>query len=130
MNVDHVQKISVNNKFLSYLDGDTTGKEFIVSPPGMTIGADVWIGANTYINASKVTSIGNGAIIAAGAIVNENVPDFAVVGGVPGKVIKYRYSKKQIDILNEVRWWEWDNEKIEDNKHLILNPDLFFENYS
>ncbi len=129
MNVDHVQKISVNNKFLSYLDGDTTGKEYIIRPKGMTIGADVWIGANTYINASKVTSIGNGAIIAAGAVVNENVPDFAVVGGVPGKVIKYRYSKEQIAILNRVRWWEWDNEKIENNKDLILNPALFFEKY-
>ncbi|MDU5511468.1 Mur ligase family protein [Enterococcus gilvus] len=129
MNVDHVQKISVNNKFLSYLDGDATGKEYIIWPEGMTIGADVWIGANTYINASKVTSIGNGAIIAAGAIVNENVPDFAVVGGVPSKVIKYRYSKEQIDILNKVRWWEWENEKIEENKNLILNPDLFFEKY-
>lgn len=129
MDVDHVQRISINNKFLSYIDGDATGKEYIVSPPGMTIGADVWIGANTFINASKVTSIGNGAIIAAGAIVNENVPDFAVVGGVPAKVIKYRYSKEQIDILNKVRWWEWDNEKIESNKHLILNPELFFEKY-
>lgn len=129
MNVDHVQTISVNNKFLSYLDGDVTGKEYIVSPPGMTIGADVWIGANTYINASKVTSIGNGAIIAAGAVVNENVPDFAVVGGVPAKVLKYRYSKEQIDILNKVRWWEWENEKIESNKNLILNPELFFEKY-
>lgn len=129
MNVDHAQTISVNNKFLSCLAGDRTGKKYIISPPGISIGADVWIGANTYINASKVSRIGNGAIIAAGAIVNEDVPDFAVVAGVPGKIVKYRYTEDQIEILNRVQWWNWDNHTIENNKHLILNPDLFFEEF-
>ena len=52
------------------------------------IGDDVWIGAGTIILAG--VHIGNGCVIAAGAVVNKDVPDYAIVGGVPAKVLKYR----------------------------------------
>lgn len=74
------------------------------------IGNDVWIGTNTLI-LSGVT-IGDGAVIAAGAVVHKDVPPYAVVGGVPSKVIKYRFDEKDIEELLELKWWDWDKERI------------------
>ncbi|MCK2124865.1 hypothetical protein MJ643_30305 [Pseudomonas sp. PNPG3] len=51
-------------------------------------------------------TIGNGAIIAAGAVVTSNVPPYAIVGGIPAKVIKYRFDDATIDRLQRSRWWE------------------------
>ena len=78
------------------------------------IGNDVWVGRNaTIISGVK---IGNGAIIGAGAVVTKDVPDFAIVGGVPAKIIKYRYTPEQIDNLNRIAWWDWDEDKLIENK--------------
>lgn len=92
------------------------------------IGNDVWIGANTVILPG--VKIGNGAVIGAGAVVTKDVPDYAVVVGVPAKVLKYRFSHQQIEILNKVRWWDWPNDIIEANMDLLMNPTEFFEKYS
>lgn len=92
------------------------------------IGNDVWIGANAVILPG--VNIGNGAVIGAGAVVTKNVPDYAVVVGVPAKVLKYRFNHQQIEILNKVRWWDWPNDKIEANMDLLMNPTKFFEKYS
>lgn len=93
----------------------------------ITIGNDVWIGAGTIILPS--VKIGNGAIIAAGAVVNRDVPDYAVVGGVPARIIKYRFSPEEIDILNRVKWWDWPDDQIAENAHLLKNPKNFFEHF-
>lgn len=69
----------------------------------VTIGNDVWIGANSFINSSKVKYIGDGAIIAAGAIVNNDVPPYAIVGVIPAKILKYRFLPEQIAILLRVK---------------------------
>ncbi|GMX66222.1 hypothetical protein Elgi_54940 [Paenibacillus elgii] len=92
----------------------------------ITIGHDVYIGANTFINASSVKSIGNGSIIATGAVVLEDVPPYAVVAGVPAKIKKYRFTQEQIDILERVQWWNWDNETMRANADCFSNPELFF----
>jgi acetyltransferase-like isoleucine patch superfamily enzyme len=94
----------------------------------IVIGNDVWIGAATVILPS--VKIGNGAIIAAGAIVTKDVPDYAIVAGVPAKVIKYRFSPEEISILNQVRWWDWPDEKIRSNADLLKEPKRFFQDYS
>jgi len=78
---------------------------------------DVWIGANTVVMPGL--TIGNGAIIGAGAVVTKDVPDYAIVVGVPAKVIKYRFSKEIIEELLKLKWWNWDREVIKNNIHLF-----------
>ena len=70
------------------------------------IGNDVWIGANCKI--LEGVTIGNGSIIAAGAVVAKDVEPYSIVGGVPAKTIKYRFNKENIDFLNKLEWWNMD----------------------
>ena len=79
----------------------------------IAVGNDVWIGARAII-LSGVT-IGDGAIIGAGAVVTRNVPPYAVVAGVPANVIRFRYSPEQISSLLKIAWWNWSLEKIKSN---------------
>lgn len=83
------------------------------------IGNDVWIGANVLI--MDGVKIGNGAIIGAHSLVVKNVPDYAIIAGVPGKVIKYRFSDEIIAELNKINWWDWEKEKIIRNQHIFSN---------
>lgn len=68
------------------------------------IGNDVWIGANVYIKNGVV--IGNGAIIGAGSIVTKDVPPFAIVTGVPAKVIRFRFNETTIKHIEDSKWWD------------------------
>jgi acetyltransferase-like isoleucine patch superfamily enzyme len=72
----------------------------------VTIGHDVWLGANTVVLSG--VSIGDGAVIAAGAVVSRDVAPFAVVGGVPARVLRYRFPADMIRRLAELRWWDYD----------------------
>lgn len=74
------------------------------------IGNDVWLGQNVII--TNGANIGNGVIAAAGAVITKDVPDYAVVAGVPARVIRYRFSPEQIKALNKIAWWDWPDEKI------------------
>lgn len=70
------------------------------------IGNDVWIGANVMIR--RGVTIGDGAIVAAGAFVNKDVPPYTIVGGLPAKVIGKRFSDEIIERLLALKWWEFD----------------------
>ena len=74
------------------------------------IGNDCWICERSIIMAGL--TIGDGAVVAAGAIVTKDVPPYAVVAGVPAKVIKYRFEKPIIDKLLELKWWDYPEDFI------------------
>lgn len=76
----------------------------------VNIGHDVWIGARAII--IDGCNIGNGAVIAAGAVVVKDVPPYAIVGGVPAKVIKFRFPPEKIEKIRSSRWWELDIDEL------------------
>jgi acetyltransferase-like isoleucine patch superfamily enzyme len=76
------------------------------------IGNDVWIGANSVI--LKGVTIGSGAIIGAGSVVTKDVPPYSIVVGNSAKVLKYRYSQKEIEWLLDLKWWDFDRERIQE----------------
>ena len=85
---------------------------------------DVWVGHNAIILPS-VQKIGRGAVIAAGAVVSHDVPAYAIVAGVPAKVLKFRFTESQIEKVEASQWWQLDKEGI---RQLIeKNPDLVFD---
>jgi acetyltransferase-like isoleucine patch superfamily enzyme len=85
----------------------------------VTVGNDVWIGAHAIIM-PKVT-IGHGAIIGAGAVVTKDVPPYAVVAGVPARIISYRFSPDLIKEMLKISWWDWDVDKIKSNASLLCH---------
>lgn len=85
------------------------------------IGNDVWIGA--YAHIIEGVRIGDGAIIAADAMVVKDVPDYAIVGGVPAKVIGYRFSDEQIRFLQKLKWWDKSEAWIEENADFFSSID-------
>ena len=78
---------------------------------------DVWIGANSLIMPGVI--IGNGAVIGASAVVTKDVPDYAIVAGVPAKIINYRFPKEVINNLLEIKWWDWEDTVIKQNIELF-----------
>ena len=76
----------------------------------ITIGNDVWIGARAMV--MDGVEVGDGAIVAANAVVTKDVPPYAIVGGVPAKVIRYRFAPEKIEALQLLQWWSWPLEEI------------------
>ena len=77
------------------------------------IGNDVWLGKDVLI--TNGADIGNGVVAGAGAVITKDVPDYAVVAGVPARIIRYRYEEEEIEALNRIAWWNWPDEKIREN---------------
>ena len=95
----------------------------------VTIGNDVWLGAYSFINCSKVKSIGDGAVIGSGAVVLRDVPPYAVMSGVPARILRYRYPPEMIKALLRVKWWDWSAEEINANIGALLDPGAFMARF-
>lgn len=92
------------------------------------IGNDVWIGENALIKGG--VKIGDGAVIGLGAVVTKDVPPYAIVGGVPAKIIRYRFNENIIEDFSKIKWWDWPTELINERREEFSNVEKFIEKYN
>ena len=85
----------------------------------IVIGNDVWIGYEAVVMAG--VTIGDGAIIGTRAVVTKDVPTYMIVGGIPARPIKKRFSEETIEKLLDLQWWDWPREKLAENIEAIKN---------
>ena len=86
------------------------------------VGNDVWLGYGSLLMPG--VKVGDGAIVATRALVTKDVPAYAIVGGNPARIIRMRFDESTIAALLEIRWWDWDIEKITRNLAAITGTDL------
>ena len=87
------------------------------------VGNDVWIGHGAFI--SSGIKIGDGAVIGAKSVVTKDVPPYAIVGGNPAKLIRYRFNEEVVKKFLKIKWWDWSDEKIYENRQYFDNVTLF-----
>ena len=88
----------------------------------IVIGSDCWVCFGSYV-LSGVT-IGDGAVVGTGSVVTKDVPPYAIVGGNPAEIIRYRHTPEQIEALLEIRWWDWPEEEIREAVPHLANEDV------
>lgn len=107
--------MSINSVFYSHqkneLRGDWVRKIEFSEHSETEIGNDVWIGESVTIVGG--VKIGDGAVIGTKALVTKDIPPYAVVGGVPAKIIKYRFKPETIEKLLDIKWWDLPESEIE-----------------
>lgn len=107
---------SNTKSFKTFADGEY----FLDEHDVINIGHDVWFGANSSVVGN--VNIGSGAVIAYGAVVTKDVPPYAVVGGVPAKIIKMRFSDDVIERLLEIKWWNLSDAFFTEHFKLMHDP--------
>lgn len=118
---------SSDSHSFSYVD-EVKFSELLSDDQGncLTVGNDVWIGDNVLIKGG--ISIGDGAVIAMGAVVTKDVLPYSIVGGVPAKVIKYRFDKTDIEHLLGLKWWNKPEEWIKEHARSFSDAESFLMN--
>jgi acetyltransferase-like isoleucine patch superfamily enzyme len=86
------------------------------------IGNDVWIAFGTTILSG--VAIGDGAAIGACSVVTRNIPPYAIAAGNPAQVIRYRFDDETIQRLLEIKWWNWPDDQVAQNVHLLCNDSV------
>jgi acetyltransferase-like isoleucine patch superfamily enzyme len=98
-------------------------KNLIKERERITIGNDVFIGLNVTI--LDGVSIGDGAVIGAGAVVSKDIPPYAIAVGCPIKIINYRFNNDIINELLKIKWWDFDDNKLQDVENYFFNVEEF-----
>jgi len=96
-----------------------TEQRFEELRPPVKIGNDCWIGTRVFL-AGGVT-VGDGAVILAGSVVTKDIPPYAIVGGVPARILRYRYDEETIAFLLHTRWWDKSIDWLRNNSHLLCD---------
>lgn len=109
-------------RYIQTKSGGGKLKERIEHPDYCEIGNDVWIAAGAQV-LHKVR-IGDGAVVGGGAVVIKDVPPYAIVAGVPAKVIGYRCSDSQIEELKKIKWWDWPEELLDNVMDELISRDI------
>jgi acetyltransferase-like isoleucine patch superfamily enzyme len=109
-------------------------KKFFVSPENVKvnardkgdtyIGNDCWLGHGTAILSGS--HIGDGAVIGAYSLVTGRIPPYAIATGNRAQVVGYRFTERQIAALLRIKWWEWSEDKVKENAHLLSDNDIDF----
>ena len=107
------------------------GMDYEVNKDGgyLEIGSDVWIGRGCRFKVNGRLIVGDGAVVASDSVVVSNIPPFAIVGGNPAKIIKYRFPNDVVNKMLKIKWWEWDMDKIYSNFSWFNDPEKFVENF-
>lgn len=102
-------------------NGHTFAKEQLFNETGedVIIGNDCWIGERVFLVSG--VNVGDGAVVYAGAVVTKDVPPYAVVAGVPARIIKYRYDNETIEFLLRLKWWNFEISWLKDNWRLLTD---------
>ena len=107
----------------SFVDASCFDEVLHVDGHSVIIGNDVWIGSGVTLKGG--ITIGDGAIVAMGAVVTKDVPPYAIVGGVPARVIRYRFTEEQIALLQQSQWWNQSDEWLREHAHDFTDIELF-----
>ena len=108
----------------TYVDKNKVS-EVLQSPDGLQceIGNDVWIGNHVLIRGG--VKIGDGAVVAMGSVVTKDVEPYAIVGGVPAKVLRYRFDSEKTEALQKSKWWEKNQAWISKHADMFMDVDSF-----
>ena len=110
-----MHRAGIQARFYREVIGEKLG---YISKGPIIVGNDAWIGTRAIILSG--VKIGDGAIIGAGAVVTKDVQPYEIVGGVPAKHLKWRFPEHIRKQLLEIKWWDWDEEKIKRNKKFFM----------
>lgn len=106
----------------SVIFNNRPNREYEMSKGDVVIGNDVWIGRRVIILSG--VNIGDGVVIAAGSIVTRDIPPYSIIGGNPAKIIRKRFDDLTINALLKIKWWDWDDQRINKNLPLICSSNV------
>ena len=123
--MNHPTENVSSHPFLYYKSRGFVDHDLNLPQKSAAIEDDVWLGTNAIIMPG--VTVGQGAVIGAGAVVTKDVPPYAVAVGVPARIIRYRFDEDTAARLSRIKWADWDDDKIKDNLSLFYDPAQFIK---
>ena len=119
--LNHKQYGFVKNDFFTDENVNETRKEVLV-------GNDVWLGTGVVV--LRGVQIGDGAVVGANSVVTRNIPPYSIVGGIPARIMKYRFDDETIEKLLQIGWWNWEEERIKRNIQYFYDVNRFVDKFT